>query len=59
MILQSTWWRQAETIVRQRTVHTSGQMDALLNRAEKKVREEDMRMVEYVGALSTGGINAR
>ena len=34
-------------------------MEKLLNRAEKKVREEDMRMVEYVGALSTGGINAR
>ena len=36
-----------------------GQMEKLLNRADKKVREVDMRMAEYVEALSTGGINAR
>ena len=36
-----------------------GQMDKLLNRAEKKVREVDVRIVQYVGALSTGGIDAR
>ena len=36
-----------------------GQMDKLLNRAEKKVREVDVRIVQYVGALSTGGNIAR
>ena len=34
-------------------------MDKLLNRAEKKVRDVDIRMAEYVGALSTGGANVR
>ena len=38
---------------------TMGLLDKLLDRAEDKVREVDMRVTEYAGLLSTGGENAR